>query len=120
MQLTPQEQQRIYEEEKVRAEARAQLAEEERQKTLVQAGQQMGKFASNCLIGCAVLIGLLFLFMLMLVGGNQSNDISSQTSATTIGPHDGKTQEQVDKDQQDIRTLYEAARRIQADPSYGK
>lgn len=123
MALTPEERQRIYEEEKVRLEVQAQLRDEEKQRTRAQAHQtaeETLKPVSNCCIGSIVVFTILMMLGILLGGPYPAgvNEPTSPSSGSGLGPHDGKTQEQVDQDVRDIRTLREAAERLKNDPQF--
>lgn len=70
--LTPEERQRIYEEEKARFEAQAELKKEQREKT-----------TSRWLIGCASIIGIV---IVLIAIGSMASNTATNTTATPETP----------------------------------
>jgi hypothetical protein len=114
--LTPEERQRIYEEEKVRVAAQTQARAEALQQQMKQQGEMISKSSSQCVMGCAIFVILIFLMILSFSSGHQGDNSTS----IPIGPHDGKTQAQVDIDQKNIETMHEAAKQIEEEDNKGK
>jgi hypothetical protein len=111
--LTPEERQRIYEEEKVRFEAQASL----------KAKQSSGNL--NCCGGCAVLVGIGIIFILVvgMFGSSgssysPSSSASSSTSSTPSTTSAAPTAETADVTpvEYELATLYEGHSPSDGDP----